>query len=186
MRVFVSVGSNIDKERHVAAACASLRAQYGTLVESSLYESPALGFDGDDFYNMVVLFETADSLDEINAALYAIEQQQNRVREKHRFVSRTLDLDVLLYGSRIVHSGDRVLLPRAEIVEHEFVLGPLAEICGELAHPLLDVPIAELWRQWQRTHPARMQRVSKPWGEAAPAVHRQNLSGAVAGVPNQE
>ena len=104
-RVFVSLGSNIDRESNIARARARLRECYGPLTESALYRSPALGFDGDDFYNMVVAFDTPDSPQRINAALRAIEDELLRVRGKDRFVSRTIDLDVLLYGDLVLADG---------------------------------------------------------------------------------
>ena len=163
-RVYVGLGSNVDKEIHVGAACAQVRAAYGDVIESSLYESPAEGFDGDDFHNMVISFDTEDSLQNIDTALGEIETRQGRVRGKDRYVSRTMDLDVLLFGDEVIRKDGQVMVPRTEITEHEFVLGPLVEICGDLVHPLLHTPIRELWRKFQQENPTRMRRVSKSWG----------------------
>ena len=182
-RVFVSLGSNIDRESNIARARARLRENYGPLTESALYQSPALGFDGDDFYNMVVAFDTPDSPQRINAALRAIEDELLRVRGKDRFVSRTIDLDVLLYGDLVLADG-ALSLPRPEILDHEFVLGPLAEICGDLAHPVSGTPIARLWARWRAERPSAMQRVSE--AQAAPAVDGHDLAGEVGRVPDQE
>lgn len=159
-RVFVSLGSNIDRDSNIARARALLRDRYGPLTESALYRSPALGFDGDDFYNMVVAFDTPEPPQRINAALRAIEDALQRVRGKDRFVSRTIDLDVLLYGDLVLADG-ALSLPRPEILDHEFVLGPLAEICGDLAHPVSGTPIARLWARWRAERPCAMRRVSE-------------------------
>ncbi len=184
-RVYVSLGSNIDRERKVAQALERLEDHYGPLTRSTLYESPALGFEGDDFHNMVVAFETRDHPHIVNEVLSKIETELERVRGKDRFASRTIDLDVLLYGDWVL--GDGVLsLPRDEILDHEFVLGPLAEICGDLKHPVLDVPIERLWRRWREERPITLRAVSDPWREATPAVDGHDLSGQVAGVPDQE
>lgn len=184
-RVFVSIGSNIDRERNVAQALEQLEERYGSLIRSTLYESPALGFDGDDFYNMVVAFDTEEDPYDVIDYLYQIEIRLDRVRGKDRFVSRTIDLDVLLYGDWIL-ATDVVTLPREEILCHEFVLGPLAEICGALKHPIVETPIAELWRQWQSGNSVTLRAVSGPGRQAAPAVDGQDFAGQVARVSNQE
>lgn len=184
-RVFVSIGSNIDRERNIAQALEYLEECYGPLIRSTLYESPALGFEGDDFHNMVVAFDTQDDPGIIIDVLYQIEIRLERVRGKDRFVSRTIDLDVLLYGDRILVT-DAVTLPREEILHHEFVLGPLAEICGDLKHPILNTPIAQIWREWQDGNPVTLRAVLAPGRQAAPAVDGQHLAGQVARVSDQE
>lgn len=184
-RVYVSLGSNVDRERKITEALERLEEHYGPLTRSALYESPALGFEGDDFHNMVVAFDTQDHPHVVNKVLSRIETELERVRGKDRFVSRTIDLDVLLYDDWVL--GDSILsLPREEILHHEFVLGPLAEICDGLKHPVLGTPIAQLWREWQADNPVTLRAVSGPGCETAPAVDGHDFTRQVARIPNQE
>ncbi len=170
-RVFVSIGSNLGKERCVSQALMLLESQYGPLQRSTLYESPALGFEGPDFYNMVVAFDSEETPHEINEQLRRIEDSLGRVRGADAFVSRTLDLDILLYDDWVVDDGV-LSLPRTEICEHEFVLAPLVEICGDLHHPLLEVPISELWDRWREANESQLREVLLPGAdsEASSAV----------------
>lgn len=146
-RVYVSVGSNIDRERYIRAGLAALRECYGALQCSRIYESQAVGFEGDDFYNLVVRFDTDQSVREVAAALRKIERQNARDRRAPRFSARTLDLDLLLYDELVVDEPG-LQLPRAEILRYAFVLGPLAEIAGERRHPQSGRSYAELWRDF--------------------------------------
>ena len=164
-RVFVSLGSNIDKERCMLQALNLLESQYGPLQRSTLYESPALGFEGPDFYNMVIAFDSEEAPHNISENLRRIEDSFGRVRGADAFMSRTMDLDILLYGDRIIDDGV-LSLPRPEICEHEFVLAPLAEICGGMRHPLTNGCISDLWRSWREVHGSRLRAVSLPDAEA--------------------
>lgn len=152
-RVYISVGSNIDRERHVAAALAELRAEFGEIECSTVYESEAVGFDGDNFYNLVVAFATDRGVQAVAAALRGIEDRHGRDRSGPRFSSRTLDLDLLLYDDLV--TGEAGLeLPRREILKNAFVLLPLAELAPDTPHPTEGRTFGELWAGFDRTKQA--------------------------------
>lgn len=143
-RAFVSVGSNVDRERHIALALDLLRARFGELQTSSVYETEPVGFDGDPFFNLVVAFDTGTEPRAIITALHEIECRCGRERDDERFGPRTMDLDLLLVGDRVMHD-DGIVLPREEISSQAFVLCPLAEIAGERRHPVSGEPLSAMW-----------------------------------------
>jgi len=143
-RVFVSIGSNVDREQHIEIAIDSLRARFGKLQLSSVYESAAVGFDGAPFFNLVAAFDTDGEPAEIVAALHAIERRCGRERDAERFGPRTMDLDLLLFGDRVVREG-KTVIPRGDVSTQAYVLCPLAEIAGERRHPVSGDTLAAMW-----------------------------------------
>jgi len=146
-KVYVSVGTNIDRDRNVASALAALAREYDGLEQSRIFETQAVGFSGDLFYNLVVAFETGQSPQQVAAVLKRIEDAHGRDRQAGKFSNRSLDLDLLLYNDLIVDEPG-VTLPRPEILENAFVLRPLAEIAGDRKHPVTGVSFAAMWHQF--------------------------------------
>lgn len=147
-RIYISIGSNIERDRHFRQGIRDLHKVFGSLSLSSVYESRSVGFDGSDFYNMVVGADTELPVLEVCRLLRQIELDNGRVRQAKKFSSRTLDLDLLLYDQLI--TADGVQLPRDEIDKNAFVLWPLAEIAGELIHPLLAKSYDSLWQAYDK------------------------------------
>jgi 2-amino-4-hydroxy-6-hydroxymethyldihydropteridine diphosphokinase len=143
--VFIGVGSNVDREANIRGAIQALSAIFGVVHYSPVYRTEAIGFAGDDFYNLVMSFVTERDLDEVATVLRQIEAQHGRHREEAKFAPRTLDLDLLLYGDTVGTYG-KVVLPRPDILEYAFVIRPLADLAPEHRHPLLQRTYAELWR----------------------------------------
>ena len=143
-QVFVSLGSNIDRQVNTRKGVSALHHAYGELLLSSVYESIAVGFDGDAFYNMVIGFETQDAVDSVARHLRQIEQDNGRQRSSMKFSSRTLDLDLLLYDDLVIEDG-RLEVPRHEILKYSFVLWPLAEVAPHLRHPVNGETYEALW-----------------------------------------
>ncbi|HEC13178.1 MAG TPA: 2-amino-4-hydroxy-6-hydroxymethyldihydropteridine diphosphokinase [Acidiferrobacteraceae bacterium] len=146
-RVFISMGSNIDRERNIRAGVHALRKHFDELTLSRVYESDAVGFVGHRFYNLVVAFDMQRSLEELRAILAKIEQQQGRIRRDKKFDNRSLDLDILLYGDEVRHE-DGLNIPRSDINRYAFVLKPLTQIAGELKHPETGQRFDHLWQQF--------------------------------------
>ena len=146
-QVYLSIGSNIDRERYINAALSALECEFGEVGLSSVYESVAVGFEGDNFYNLVAAIETEMPVPDLQACIKQIEDQNGRLREGPRFSARTLDIDILTYDDVV---GDRqgVVLPREEILENAFVLLPLSELAPEALHPVLQKTYQQLWDEF--------------------------------------
>lgn len=149
-RVYVGIGSNIDRDANIRKGVRALKQEFGDLVVSRVYESRAYGFKGDNFYNLVAGFDTELSLDELAEKLRAIEYSFGRKREHERFLPRTLDIDILLYGDLVRHDEGHDL-PREDIKTYAFVLCPLAEIAGNETHPELGESYSVLWSNFHNS-----------------------------------
>lgn len=146
--VYISLGSNIDRQYHIEQGLDALTCKYGALTLSALFESDAVGFAGKAFYNMVVGLKTEQSLQQVANTLREIEFAHGRSRYAKKFSPRTLDLDLLLYDKVIAESPAQI--PRSEITKNAFVLWPLAQIAGHLIHPVLGQSYQELWQQYDK------------------------------------
>lgn len=151
-RVWVSAGSNMQREAHITSAVHALRERFGPLVVSPVYETVAVGFSGDAFLNLVIGFDSDEPPAELHRTLRDIEDRNGRLRDGPKFGPRTLDLDLLTYGDQVGDAGGKHL-PRDEIARYAFVLAPLADVAGDELHPELGVTYAALWQQWQKENP---------------------------------
>ena len=145
-RAYLSLGSNLEPEKHLRAALAELRAKFGAIVVSPVYRCKAVGFDGPDFLNLAVAIDTDLSPQALNDWLHALEDRHGRRRDVPRFSSRTLDVDIVLYDDLVMTGEDHLELPRPEL-RHAFVLKPLADIAPQAVHPLSRKAMAQLWAE---------------------------------------
>jgi 2-amino-4-hydroxy-6-hydroxymethyldihydropteridine diphosphokinase len=144
-RVFIGLGANLGSpEGALAEAADGLERSAGTSVlgRSSLYATAPLGPAQPEFRNAVVELVTSEAPEELLRRLLALEQAQGRVRGE-RWGPRTLDLDILLWGERIV-SSPRLRIPHPEFHRRRFALEPLAELDPSVRHPVLGKTVAEL------------------------------------------
>ncbi len=148
-RVYLSIGSNIDRESNIRGGVADLKRVFGEVALSRVYESESVGFDGDNFYNLVAAIDTDMPPRQVSDTLHAIEADHGRTREGPRFSSRTLDIDLLTYDD-LVSNDNGLQLPRDEITKNAFVLWPLAEIAPLEQHPLLLQSYGEMWNNFDK------------------------------------
>lgn len=147
-QVFISLGTNIDRRYYVEQGLNALNDAFGKLTLSSLFESEAVGFSGKPFFNMVIGFNTEESLLQMSKVLREIEFANGREKNAKKFSPRTLDLDILLYDNVIMEQP--VQLPRTEILQNAFVLWPLAEVAPNLLHPLVGKSYQQLWQRYDK------------------------------------
>ncbi|AQQ66552.1 2-amino-4-hydroxy-6-hydroxymethyldihydropteridine diphosphokinase [Microbulbifer agarilyticus] len=147
--VYLSLGSNIDREKHLCAAMDALVEAFGDLKMSQVYESEAVGFEGDNFYNLVAAIDTDLSVGELALRLRDIEDANGRVRSGPKFSARTLDIDILTYDD-VAGDVDGVALPRDEILKNAFVLLPLSEVAPTDMHPVQGKTYQQLWEEYDQ------------------------------------
>lgn len=157
--VYVAAGSNIQPEMNLRSALAALKRRVGDLRLSRAYRNRAAGFEGPDFINLIIGFETELTLTEVMSVLQAVEGLCGRARKAPKFEPRTMDLDLLLYGD-MVCATHAVTLPRPDLIKRAYMLGPLAELAPDLVHPTLKQTMAELWKGFdQAAHPLQVVEI---------------------------
>ena len=151
--VFIAAGSNVEASRNLTLALTELEREFGPLAVSNAYRNAAVGFDGPDFINLVAGFKTRLGVHEVIERLHCIEAHCGRRRNALKWESRSIDLDVLLYGD-LVCDEPGLKLPRPDLLRRAYMLGPLAEVAPDLTPPGAQRTIRELWSEFDRTsHP---------------------------------
>lgn len=145
-RVFLGLGSNIERKRHLHAGLDALDSFLSDMTCSPVFESQPVGIKSGPFFNLVVSALTDLPLMELDRRLKMIEADSGRYAPDRKGLP--LDIDVLLYGDQ-VGNFDGLILPRAEILKNAFVLWPLSLIAGDRLHPGVGVPFATLWAEAQ-------------------------------------
>ena len=152
-KVYLGLGSNIDPEENLRLGIGELGARFGVLELSNVYRSAAVGFDGDDFLNLVAGLESDASPLQLHTMLTEMHGLAGRRRGESRYSPRTLDIDLLLYDDLVLDEPP-IRIPRSDILKYSFVLGPLAEIAPQLRHPETGKLISEHWAEYDKeSHP---------------------------------
>ncbi|MCW8109403.1 2-amino-4-hydroxy-6-hydroxymethyldihydropteridine diphosphokinase [Alteromonas ponticola] len=147
--ILISIGTNIDRANHVRAAKHALETAFVDVKLSKVYESEAVGFEGQAFYNLVASAKTHCDLETVCNILKQIETDNGRQRNEKKFSSRTLDLDLLTYDD--VCTENPTVLPREEILFNAFVLLPLAELVPDWQHPQQKQSYQALWKAFDQS-----------------------------------
>ena len=142
-KIFVGIGSNIDREKNIKSCMSILKSIYGDIVISPVYETQSMGFNGPNFYNLVSCFETDENIYDLKSTLNEIENNHGRHFNETKFSSRTVDIDILYYDD-LVLSDDKIQIPRKEICEYDFVLKPLMDIVPDFIHPFHKISHKEI------------------------------------------
>lgn len=157
-RVFLGLGSNVDPEAHLRMGLAELRERFGELCVSDVYRSKPLGFAGDDFLNLVVGLDSERSPQAISEELEIIHRLAGRQRGGGPFVSRTLDIDLLLFDDLV--DTENLNIPRPDVLNYSFVLRPLSEIAPDHPHPVTGRRLSSHWAEFEAdSHPLTKVRV---------------------------
>ena len=123
MKYFLSIGSNIEATKNIDAAIKELALIFSNINKSSTYQTKAVGFEGDDFLNLVVSGDSSLNFDELNLKLKKIEDMTGRNRNAPKFSARTLDIDIVLQVD-----DDEIIFESDEIEKYDFVSNPLKEL----------------------------------------------------------
>jgi 2-amino-4-hydroxy-6-hydroxymethyldihydropteridine diphosphokinase len=136
--IYLSLGSNQgNKLENLQNAVDQIAKRLGAILKiASLYKTPALGFDGNEFLNTCVKVSTYLPPDTLIQRILEIEESLGRVRsENDNYTNRTIDIDILLFDDEIIFSKE-LIVPHPRMLDRKFVLTPLSEIAANTIHPV--------------------------------------------------
>jgi len=156
VKAYISAGSNLgDRKANLEFALAELDSAGTVLQVSPYFETEPVGYaDQPWFLNLVIEVETRLAPSELLNLCRGIEASRDR---KRSFLNapRTLDLDILLYGNRVVRE-ENLIIPHPRMTERRFVLEPLLQIAPDLVHPVLKRTIRSLLESCADTSQVRL------------------------------
>jgi 2-amino-4-hydroxy-6-hydroxymethyldihydropteridine diphosphokinase len=165
MRMFVSLGSNIEPRLNLGRALAELRRRFKVVAVSPVYRTEPVGDPHQpDFWNLAAELEADEPPQKIYGALQFIEALLGRHRDPKRpYGPRIVDLD-LVFVEGLSGSYGGLELPSVLIAKEPFVAVPLADLAPDLSHPLLKVSLGDLARSLLATtsHPPQLLNVELP------------------------
>ena len=124
MKYFLSLGSNINAEENLEFAFKELKKILSNVKSSSIHQTKAEGFEGDNFLNSVVCGNSELDFNDLNKKLKLIEDIAGRNRDAPKFSARTLDIDIVLQ----IDDNDDILFESDEVQKYNFVSAPLKEL----------------------------------------------------------
>ena len=148
-RVYLGLGSNVDPVPNLKLGICELKRRFGDLDLSPVYQSAAVGFEGDDFLNLVAGCSTNLSVTEVVEQIEEIHVVAGRERSTEKYNSRTLDIDLLLYDD-LITDGPPTRLPRRDVLDCAFVLKPMVDIEPQLRHPETGRTLAAHWSEFDQ------------------------------------
>jgi 2-amino-4-hydroxy-6-hydroxymethyldihydropteridine diphosphokinase len=155
--VYLGIGSNVDAQNHIRFGVVALREKFGDVCLSPVYETAAVGFEGENFLNLAAHVRTDIHPLALKEFLNALEKRYGRKRNVPKFSDRTLDIDILLYGNLYLNSP-KLELPRAELKKYSHVLKPLADLAPDLIHPVCHRSIRDIWDEFEGSK-ASLERI---------------------------
>lgn len=158
VKIYLGLGSNIEPKKNIAAGLKSLMQIFSDIEQSPTYLAPPFGFVGDNFHNLVVSAVTELTIEQVVKALRQIEFDHGRPKQAVKFSSRSLDIDLLLYGDYVGCVGG-YKIPRSDIDKFDFVLRPLQDIAGAERHPVSEKRFSELWQEMNLTAESGLELV---------------------------
>ncbi|QIA64258.1 2-amino-4-hydroxy-6-hydroxymethyldihydropteridine diphosphokinase [Vibrio astriarenae] len=157
--VYIGIGTNIDRHKHIEAGLRELEQLGGNLTASTIYECDAVGFESQSFFNLVAKLDTLLSLDELATNLREIEIRWGRPCNAEKNQPRTLDLDILMFGDLV---SEKPTLPRDDIYKFAFVIQPLFEMSPDLVIPGTTQTVKQVWQTKQSLLTQELTKV-EPW-----------------------
>jgi 2-amino-4-hydroxy-6-hydroxymethyldihydropteridine diphosphokinase len=148
-RIYLLLGGNIgDREEYLGMAKEKIALLIGNLREvSSIFETQPWGFDDEvPFLNQLIIADTLLEPEQAMQVLLKIENRLGRVRDEKKFLSRTIDIDILFYDDRVICKNDLVV-PHPQLHNRRFALEPLAELVPGLVHPVFNKTIEHLLKE---------------------------------------
>lgn len=157
----ISIGSNIgDKLQNLQDAIDLIHLEISIVTSiSPIYQTKAVGFEGDDFYNICISFFSNDDPNNLLQTLLNIETKLGRTRsDKNVYESRIIDLDIILIEDQVINNN-LLTVPHPSMHLREFVLAPLNDIDPNINHPILNKNSNELLKSCKDNNIKKLSKV---------------------------
>ncbi|HRS06644.1 MAG TPA: 2-amino-4-hydroxy-6-hydroxymethyldihydropteridine diphosphokinase, partial [Candidatus Ratteibacteria bacterium] len=159
--IFIGLGSNLgNRKKNIEKAIKKMAEHIQIIKVSPLYKTtPQEGVSGNWFFNGVIYGKTSLTPMKLLKFLQSIEEDLGRPINHKKNTARTIDLDILFYGNKII-KNKTLTIPHPKILEREFVIHGLSEVNKRFVHPLIKKTMAQIWKEFNNAGTQNKKRSS--------------------------